>query len=216
MQDDEYVLLPPCDELEKIEPKIELYDIIEKMEKTLTILSNIHNNFMVEFYYIDLQDVLTHVKHFQRLPFKNLSLFNIQASNKKLLSKKDFNITIDQNTNDTFVMDCDIRFQSSKLIIKKIMFPIDSEEIDLSNKIVISKLSFNTQFYNIKKIKLCRLQIKPPRNDCREQLYTIIPLNVNDLCKHSFFTNDIEGKSYTDLTKKEITTIANYSKLFKL
>ena len=218
---DEYVIFPlTCELEEKIneqDKKINiLSNIIEKMETKLDILSKMHDQLMVTVYYIDLQDVLDNAKKMQKLPFKNLSLFNIQSSNKNFLSKKDYNITFQHDTIDTFVMDCDLKFQADKLIIKKIMLPIDSEEIDLSNKIVISKLSFNTQFYNIKKVTMCRLQIKPPRADCREQLYTVIPLRLNDLCRHSFFIEDIEGRSYTDLDKKEISTILNFGKLFKL
>ena len=129
---DEYVIFPlTCELEEKIneqDKKINiLSNIIEKMETKLDILSKMHDQLMVTVYYIDLQDVLDNAKKMQKLPFKNLSLFNIQSSNKNFLSKKDYNITFQHDTIDTFVMDCDLKFQADKLIIKKIMLPIDSE-----------------------------------------------------------------------------------------
>lgn len=166
---------------------------------------------LVEFYYIDLEDILNNVRKFQQLPVLDQTILNIQTSNKKLLSK-DFNITIYSDTIDTFNTEGELKFYADELIIKKIIFPIDVEEVDLSNKIVISKLSFNTQFYNVKKVKLCRLQIKHKKDN----LYSVIPLKVAHLCRHSFFIDEIEGKSYTELNKKEISTLSTFGKLFKL
>ena len=193
MQDlDEYVMFPlsylNLEEKinEQIKKNIELSNVIEKLEMKI-ILSNKQ---FIKYYYIDLQDVLNEVKRFHSLPFQSLKLLNIQSTNK-LFMAKDFNVTLCEDIDA--LLGC-IKFQTNNLPIKKIVFPIDSEEIDLSDKIVISKLRFD-QFYNIKKVRLCRLQIKPPYK-CRDQLYTIIPLNVNDIWKHSF---DIEGRSYTDL-----------------
>ena len=161
--------------IEKLENKVikmedEMKDDIRlrnDMTIKVEVLKQINNNLMVTFYYISLHDVTNHVKKFQRETESKIFVHDIkhlQNGNELFLKKeKYFNATIELNKDndvdgllDAESMCIPNQIHDNKLIIKKIEILINSEKVDLSNKIILN-VSEIQKFYNVEKLKICRL-----------------------------------------------------------
>jgi hypothetical protein len=141
------------------------------------------NNLMVTFYYIDLHDVTNHVKKFQRETESKIFVHDVkhlQNANELFLKKeKYFNATIELNKDNDIDGLLDVDFmripnRDVKLMIKKIEIAINSEKVDISNKIILN-FSEIQKFYNLKKIKLCRL-----RYSYTNELIYISPIKLKE------------------------------------
>ena len=158
--------------IEKLENKVikmedEMKDDIRlrnDMTIKVEVLEQLNNNLMVTFYYISLHDVTSHFKKFQRVTESKIFVHDVkhlQNGNELFLKKERyFNATIELNKDNDVDGLLDAEFMCipihDKLIIKKIEIPINSEKVDLSNKIILN-VSEIQKFYNVEKLKICRL-----------------------------------------------------------
>ena len=215
---------------------------LEKRED-VQILTRMHNNLMVEFYYIELSDVMQCLKKFQNsYLYKGNEEHRVNhiaylkkrnEENLKLKINRNICLTVNddiqqileekKNINECFEFVVD---ESTILNVKKIEFPVHSKVVDLSNLIIISSKNAIHHFYNIQKLKICPYTITKASNGFE----TIIHLSrenfiINSNCKSlpvevpdylKFFEKKQYNKSFIDYTNKDCIHIgSNYLQHFK-
>lgn len=224
--------------IEDLESK---FKVLEKRED-VQILRRIHNNLMVEFYYIELSEFMQCLKKFQancickgneghRLHVASLKKTNEENLNKKINRNICFTENDDirqileekKNIRESFAFIVD---ESTKLNVKKIEFPVHSRVVDLSNLIIISSKDAIPHFYDIQELKFCPYTIRKSSLGIESIIYLTrenyisniqhkdLPVRVPDYLK--FIEKKQYNESFIDYTIEELSHFeSNYSLHFK-
>jgi uncharacterized coiled-coil protein SlyX len=194
--------------IENIEKKVEDFD-----SNKFKILKQMNHNLMIEFYYVDLKKVVEYIRDFQ---IKGASLLKIgsiptyinervsvmKKNNEVYLQRQNFknvNVSIPSENELKRETKCEtFKFIAEDLIVKKIEIPIDSKIVDLSNKIIISRLDIIQHFLNIQKLIICPYQILVEHINQPIQWKEIVLHNIS-------FNSYLNGRSH----------MPNYLKYFK-
>lgn len=165
--------------IEALESKFKTFETEDlKQVQDLQILKQIHNNLMIEFYYIELSDVMQCLKKFQTSSYKgeehrvnHIALKKRNEENLKLKINRNICFTVNDDIQQILEekKNIDERFEfivdeSSNLNVKKIEFSVNSKVVDLRNLIIISVKDVMCHFYNIKELKYCPYTIRKSSN----------------------------------------------------
>uniref|UniRef100_A0A6C0HSX4 Uncharacterized protein n=1 Tax=viral metagenome TaxID=1070528 RepID=A0A6C0HSX4_9ZZZZ len=212
------------------EKTIEELEKRQNMRQDMQILKQIHNNLMIEFYYIELSDVMQCLKKFQTSyiykgnedhRLKHIAFLK-KSNEEKLKLKINRNISFTINDDIQQILDekKNIREsyefvvdESSKLNVKKIEFPVNSKLVDLRNLIIISPKDVICHFYNIQELKYCPYTIRKSSNGIETVIHLSrenfiinyndkIPVTVPDYLNISEKNYE---KSFIDYTHEELS-----------